>query len=185
MTAGASRAWLAPTCYGLAAFVAHLPFAGSYGFFRDELYFIACGNRLGAVPQHFADQFGWEELARAVSEVYQRLPAAENNRVAVWAGNYGEAGALELYSRQVPLPPVLSGHNSYFLWGPGAATGEVMIVIGEDEATLRNLFDRVELARTLPPNPYVMPYESGLTLHVCRGPKTPLATVWPSLQHYE
>jgi hypothetical protein len=38
--------------------------------------------------------------------------------VYVWlltlTGNYGEAGALEMYRAQDHLPPVISGHNSYY-----------------------------------------------------------------------
>jgi 4-amino-4-deoxy-L-arabinose transferase-like glycosyltransferase len=71
----------------------------------------------GNLPQHFADRFGWPELAETVERVYQRLPPQEQARVCLFTSNYGEAGALEFFGRS-RLPRVISGHNSYHLWGP-------------------------------------------------------------------
>jgi hypothetical protein len=34
-------------------------------------------------------------------------------------------------------------------------------------------------------DPYAMPYESNLTVRVCRGPKAPLRVVWPRVKHYD
>ena len=52
-------------------------------------------QELGVLPQHFADMFGWEELARTISVVYRSLPEGERASARVFARNYGEAGALE------------------------------------------------------------------------------------------
>ena len=40
-----------------------------------------------------------EELAKSVSEVYKNMPAIERSRAIVFAQNYGEAGAIEYYSK--------------------------------------------------------------------------------------
>ena len=29
---------------------------------------------MGPLPQHYADQFGWEEMAQTVARVYAKLP---------------------------------------------------------------------------------------------------------------
>jgi len=101
----------------------------------------------GVLPQIFADQFGWPELARAVAEVFAGLPPAERERAAVFAPNYGEEAALDLYGRPLGLPPAASAHNQYFLWGPPPGRGEVVIVVSDErEDCGRGTFRRRELA---------------------------------------
>ena len=69
-------------------------------------------KKLSELPQFFADMNGWEELARDVSAVYREIPASEQTTTVALVGNYGEAGALELYAAKFPLPRVISSHNS-------------------------------------------------------------------------
>lgn len=140
----------------------------------------------GVLPQIFADQFGWPELARAVAEVFAGLPPAERERAAVFAQNYGQAAALDLYGRPLGLPPAASGHNQYFLWGPPPGRGEVVIVVGDQgEDCGRGAFRERELAARLPESPWVMPYESGRWIWICRQPTLPVEALWPRLKHYE
>ena len=81
---------------------------------------------LGRLPQMFADMHGWRELAEAVAVVYHSLPSDEQARACVFAHNYGQAGAIDLFGPALGLPKAISGHNSYFLWGPRDCTGEVI-----------------------------------------------------------
>jgi hypothetical protein len=69
--------------------------------------------------------------------------------------------------RELGLPPALSAHNSYFLWGPGDWDGEVLIVIDDDRETLLGLFEEVELAGRTDCTD-CMPYEDDLPIWVCR-----------------
>jgi hypothetical protein len=142
-------------------------------------------HRMGVLPQHFADQHGWRELAAAVAQVYRRLPPEEQARTLIFAQNYGQAGAVEWLGREHGLPPVRSGHNHYFLWGPGDMEPQVLIIIGGDEEDNARACSQLELAARLPANPYVMPYEDQLPLYLCRELKEPLATLWPRLKHYQ
>ena len=139
---------------------------------------------LGVLPQIFADQFGWPELARGVAEVFSRLPAAERERAAVYAPNYGEAAALDLFGRPLGLPAAASGHNQYFLWGPPPGRGEVVVAIGDRDEDCKP-YRRRELGAHLPESPWVMPYESGRWIWICREPAMPLSELWPRLRHYE
>ena len=49
------------------------------------------------LPQDFADMIGWSELARKVDSVYHMIPQKENTWV--FCDNYGEAGAINYYSK--------------------------------------------------------------------------------------
>lgn len=142
-------------------------------------------HRMGVLPQHYADQHGWRELVSAVAEVYQRLPPEEQARTMLYAQNYGEAGAIDWLGRAHGLPPASSGHNHYFLWGPRPAEPEVLLIIGGDAEDHAQACSHLELAARMPPNPYVMPYEDQLPLYLCRGLKAPMATLWPSVKHYQ
>ena len=70
-----------------------------------------------ALPQIFADQFGWEEMVGSVARVYHHLPPEEQQRAAIFCQNYGEAGAIDFFGPKLGLPAAISGHQNYFLWG--------------------------------------------------------------------
>ncbi|MFP4529631.1 MAG: glycosyltransferase family 39 protein, partial [Candidatus Kapaibacterium sp.] len=74
-------------------------------------------NALGELPQTFADMFGWREMARKVSDIYMTIDPELRSKTIVAARNYGEAGAMEYFAREYPLPPPASTHNNYWIWG--------------------------------------------------------------------
>ncbi len=84
---------------------------------------------LGPLPQIFADQFGWEEMTALVARVYNALPPDIRRQTAIFGQNYGQAGAIDLFGPKYGLPPAISGHQSYFLWGPRDYTGASVIVM--------------------------------------------------------
>jgi hypothetical protein len=140
-------------------------------------------TRPAELPQHFADMFGWEEMADRVGRVYRSLPEAERAKCGVYASNYGEAGALDLFGAKYGLPPALSGHNNYWLWGPRGYTGEVMIVLGEPRADLERSFASVTLADSVRCE-HCMPYERGRPVWICRGMRVPLREAWAGVKEY-
>jgi len=132
------------------------------------------------MPQIFADQFGWEEMVKQVAAYYHSLPAAERAKTVIYAGNYGEAGAIDFYGPKYGLPSAVSGHQNYFLWGPRGATGESVILIESDPdpemwQSLHKFAGRH--------HPYAMPEENGPLWHG-RGLKKPLTEVWPSVKNW-
>lgn len=138
---------------------------------------------LPRLPQHFADMHGWPELAAAVGDVYQRLPAADRAKACIFAQNYGEAGAIDLFGPRHGLPPAISGHNSYYLWGPRGCTGDVLIVFGGSAEALSPMFASVERAATFTCKD-CMPYENNRPIWVARGIKAPMKDVWPRTKHF-
>lgn len=95
------------------------------------------GHRGASMPQHYADRFGWEEMAAAVSDAYRALLPEERAGSVVIATNYGRAAALEYWARKYDLPPVVSGHNNYWFWGPPDRPWSVAITVGIDEDDVR------------------------------------------------
>jgi len=139
-------------------------------------------HRLGPLPQLMADRFGWKEMAEEVARIYNSLPPADRAKAAIFGQNYGQAGAIDHYGPALGLPKALSGHLTYYLWGPRGYTGEVMIVMDDDRETLERLFRSVELAGHVA-HPYSMPYEH-FDVWVCRGLREPLSTLWPRIKKY-
>ena len=81
------------------------------------------------LPQSLADRFGWEEQVALIAQVYHRLPPQEQQVACIYTENYGEAGALVQFGGRYHLPPPISGHNAFYIWGPGGCTGQVIISI--------------------------------------------------------
>ncbi len=140
-------------------------------------------SALGPLPQHFADRFGWEEMVAAVAAVYDALPESERPGALIVTSNYGEAGALRYFGPRHGLPPAVSQHNSYFLWGPGRDKADVVIAVGMDAEDLRDTFESVSEAGRIE-SPYAMPYETRRPILVCRGWKRPLLEAWARGKHF-
>ena len=140
-------------------------------------------HRLGPLPQLMADRFGWREMAAEVARIYRSLPPADRARAAIFGQNYGQAGAIDLFGPALGLPPAISGHLSYWLWGPRGYTGDVMIVLDDSRENLERLFRSVELAGHVD-HPYSMPYQH-FDVFVCRGPRQSMAALWPRVKNYD
>lgn len=141
---------------------------------------------LGELPQHYADMFGWEELAAQIIAIYQSLPPEDQQYCVIFARNYGEAGAIDFFGGRQGLPPVTCPHNSYAFWAPLDEPMRVAILIGASRDLEENLadlcgperFDEVTLAATTQCR-YCMPYENGRMIFVCRGAHFTFKSIWP------
>jgi len=134
----------------------------------------------GELPQYFSDRFGWEELARTVSEVYRNLPPDERARAIVLGQNYGQAGALEYWSHQYELPPVYATHNNYWIWGPPEVAADAVVIavnLGRERLE-QDCVEVVEAGVTATP----WARESRMTIRVCHGLTRPVGEIWDELQ---
>jgi hypothetical protein len=114
--------------------------------------------------------FGWEDLAKNISKVYQSLPEAERNKTVVYCSNYGKAGAIEYYKKKYPLPEVICPHNSYYYWWQDFNKYTSVIIIGgELEEHLDALEEVYEVG--LHKTKYAMPYENHQKLFIGKGLK--------------
>lgn len=139
-------------------------------------------HRMGALPQHWADMFGWPELADSVARVAAALPAEERARVIVLVNNYGEAGALERFGAG-RLPRIACQHNNWFYWPP-EWDGGTAILVGRDSAEVAGEFRSVEVAGVAG-HPLAMPYEQHLPIVIGRGFVHDLRRAWEAGRHFQ
>ena len=140
-------------------------------------------QKLGVLPQYYADMFGWREMAEKVAAVYRALPAEDRARAVFYGDNYGEAAAIDVFGGPLGLPPAIGGHNNYYLWGPRGHDGSVVIRIGGNPQHFAELFRSTEIGGRIT-TPYAMPYETGQPIYVLRGMKIPLQDYWPNVKRY-
>ncbi len=138
---------------------------------------------LRGLPQHFADMFGWPELVALVAEIYEGLPEDEKSGCVILCGDYGNAGAVDLFGQKYGLPRAISTHNAYHLWGPGAYAGGPVIAIGIAQDELKTLFEETTVAATFT-HPYCMPSEDHKPIFVCRGLRVDLDQAWARAANY-
>ena len=136
------------------------------------------------LPQHFADQFGWPELAAMVAQAAQTLSPEDRAKLVFLAENYGEAGAIDVLGPGLGAPQAISGHNQYWLWGPRGHDGSVVLRFGGSRAALLKNYGSVTLVGEFQSR-WAMPWEIGKPLWLCRDRKRPFESDWASFRHYD
>ncbi|MEO7103577.1 MAG: hypothetical protein ABI311_09345, partial [Gemmatimonadaceae bacterium] len=134
----------------------------------------------GSLPQDYADMLGWRDEAAALQSVYRSLSPAEQREAVIAAGNYGEAGAAEFYSKEFGLPPVVSAAGSFWFFGPGTLPGNVLIALVDDPTELHKIWGSVHEVRRLD-RPWSVSEERNVPIYVARDPHKTLQQVWPRL----
>ncbi len=136
-----------------------------------------------ALPQWYADQFGWQEIVAETAVAWNRIPATDRKDCGIFAQDYGQAGAIDFLGRRFGLPPALSGDRTYFLWGPRGYSGNCLIILGDRKERLEQLFASVEYVGESADNPYAL--ETNISVNICHNPKFgTLADLWPQLKHW-
>lgn len=140
----------------------------------------------GPMPQHVADRLGWKGRAELVKKAFDSLSPEDQAKCVIYGPDYGEAAAMEYYAEELGLPRSVSGHNNFWLWGPGDATGEVVIVIAEPDSGVLPLFESIQDMGVVETKDAKFQMQSWQDKHVyiARGLKISIATLWPELRHY-
>jgi hypothetical protein len=126
---------------------------------------------------------GWPQLTREVADVYDGLPAEQRREASIFTANYGEAAALAVYGPAFGLQQPLSGHNTYWLWGPGDAPDRVVVAVGSLDQ-LRPHFALCRHAATVHSPDNVDNDENGTGIWTCTGPRGTWPSFWRDLRHY-
>lgn len=176
----ASGAHLAPMVVpvlspeGFLAYMKHLPFKPPV---------MEHAHARAALPQWYSDQFGWQEIVDETAIAWNRLAPEERADCGIFAQDYGQAGAIDFLGRRYGLPASMSGHQTWFLWGPHNYSGNCMIVLDDSRETLERHWDHVEFIGISAANPYAL--EQQIPVFLCRGKKfDSWANVWPHLKHW-
>ena len=133
-----------------------------------------------ALPQVFADQLGWHDFTRQVEAAWAQVPGAERPATGILVDNYGEAASLDLYGHG--LPPALTGHNQYYLWGLRGQDPVNLLVVTDDPDGLRPYCRETRVLGTTH-SPLAMASENGKAIALCRGLSPSLKALWPRLKH--
>jgi hypothetical protein len=94
----------------------------------------------------FREEIGWPDLAQTVAHVYYSLSPEQREHTGVLTGNYGEAGALNLYGPSLRLPRAMGLTNSFWYRGYDLRLPQTVIVTGFDLEEGKALFETCALA---------------------------------------
>lgn len=126
---------------------------------------------------------GWPELIDQVAAVYESIPVGSRSGAVILTSSYGEAGAIDILGPDAGLPPAVSGHNNYFLWGPPDRHGPI-VGVGQVGSALELVCPGYQKVGTIS-NPYhVENEEAGLPLYLCLSPESQLADEWAFVRHF-
>lgn len=132
------------------------------------------------------EEVGWPELTQAVAGIYNGLPAETRAHTAILAGNYGAAGAIDLYGAAYGLPNVISPVNSYWLRGYGDPPPQTVIVVGLPRQSVDRAFSDCDVAWHVT-NTYGVKNEETTEhpdIFLCRGTNMPWALLWERMRSF-
>jgi hypothetical protein len=114
------------------------------------------------------------------------LPPEERANLGILAGNYGEAGAIDLYGPAYGLPRAISGTNSYWLRGYDDPPPQTLIVVGLSGEIAERVFQSCRLAGHNT-NPYGIKNEESTEhpdIFVCGAPRKRWPEFWLKFKSY-
>lgn len=146
---------------------------------------LAKGPWEGSINKDLSATVGWPSLVRQIVQVSATLPATQRAHLVIFTGDYGAAGAVDLYGGRYRLPHAISGHNSYWWWGPGnAKDGATTIAVDLPRSYLQTIFSEVIPAGSVATPDGVWSEERGDPIWVCRGQRLTWTRAWPAAKHY-
>ena len=129
-----------------------------YGYFRDELYYLAC-----------SDHLAWG---------YVDHPPLSIAVLRIWRGVFGDSlVAIRLF------PALAEAAVVYLGYGDEDSSGAV-VLLGGPRDRLEKLFESLALITTLECR-WCMPYENHKAIYVGRGMRKSWAEVWVIAKHFE
>jgi 4-amino-4-deoxy-L-arabinose transferase-like glycosyltransferase len=126
------------------------------------------------------EMIGWPELVETVAGIYASLPPEQRATTAIYTGNYGEAGAIDLYGPAYGLPQAISGVNSYWYRGYGDPPPEQVIALGMSYGQALSLFNTCKQVGRVT-NDFGVNNEESRShplIFLCSQPRLPWPELW-------
>lgn len=126
------------------------------------------------------EEIGWEELVRQVAAIRDTLPTAQQARLGIAVGNYGEYGAIMMLGPRYGLPMPITTINSGWLRGYPQPPPETLIVLGNPRDRADELFADCRIAGHVG-NAWGVANEESLyhqEIFVCGPTRKPWAELW-------
>ncbi len=128
-----------------------------------------------------ANEIGWPQFVATVEGVVAGLPAADRKRAVILTNDYSEASPLVLLGSG--LPPIYSGHNAYWDWGPPSPDRTLIVHVGDwRPADFRLFFVGCRNVTHIDNKLGIQNSEQGEAVSVCTGLRRPWTTMWPGLR---
>jgi 4-amino-4-deoxy-L-arabinose transferase-like glycosyltransferase len=136
------------------------------------------------VNDNLREEIGWQELVDTVATIRDALPTGERATAGILTGNYGEAGAINLYGPAHGLPPALSRVNSFWLRGYPIPPPQTLIVVGLPQEFVEANFASCESKGTISNRFGVANEETEYHkyLWVCRGVQESWPAFWRKIK---
>lgn len=185
-----AAAWLRATLFvalavvGVATMPISLPILSLPQFLAYSQAIHLTGTPPRLMQPVYAEEFGWDRLARDVARVYDALPASQRARTAIYADTYADAGAIDFFGPSVGLPAAIGSQNTYYLWGTHGYDGSTLIAIGATRIALLQPFYRSCVLTATSNEPLKWVVEGPNPIYVCTHPRASLQTIWPHLRWY-
>ena len=143
------------------------------------------GSIVMALNPAQGETVGWPGFVQMVSKTWHQIPIDERRHTAIFTGNYGEAGAIDLLGSALRLPRAYSGHNGFSEWGePPTADTHALVVGFDNAADAAPYFDQCRTVAIVNDRVGLDNNEQGLPVMLCRA-TAPWPTLWPHLTHYD
>ena len=159
--------------------------AQTYSRYYSWLGGLSGANQGGSAvyPQILGDRLGWDTMTATVANAYDKLPADQRAQACILTLNYGEASALNFLGTKYGLPSAISGHNNYYLWGPGNCTGKVVLTVGYTQVDMLKSYDSVRQVATITCNA-CQDEENNLPVYLCTQPTVSPTDAWKTVKHF-
>ena len=124
---------------------------------------------------------GWEEMVSTIANAYQEIPDSLHEQTAIFAANYGIAGAIDYHADKFSIPKCISKGGSFWLWGYRDYPGDPIVIIGFSREDVSYFYESVdEVALHTHPNAV----EEYIPIFLAKDKKLPMGEIWQILKKY-